>query len=214
MFDGSLKLTAGKRATISLTGKGKYAAKPVLATMPNIDAQRERETAPAIQNASVSIMGKAYNFVEMEFPFGQAVENAVDSRDEFGGGETEITARQIDFSATLYMRPTTALIPHTDLYAGQTGVIDISWGKNHCAPGGADLQIYAAAAVLTDVKKGVSNGIDTWEVKGTIVKNDIEIRIYNGTSSSYSSVSASASSDSNSSSSGSSDSVSSSSISV
>ena len=214
MFDGSLKLETGKRATVSLTGKGKYIAPPVIATMPAIDSNRERETAPAIKAATVSIMGQAYNFTTIEFTFGQNVENASDPTDTYAGGETEITERKIDFSATLYMKPTTPLIPHADIYAGTQAAINIAWGTTHCAPGGSDLEINAPTCVLTDVKKGNSNGIDTWEVKGTVVKNDLKIKIYNGNTSSLSISSDSMSSDSNSSVSDSSESTSSSSISV
>ena len=214
MFDGSLKLETGKRGTLTLTGKGKPVALPVLATMPDIDAQREREAAPALKAATVTIMGKAYNFTTMEFTFNQGVEAAPDPTDAFAGGETEITERRIDFATTVYLKPTTTLIPHADIYAGTQAEIHIQWGKNHASPGEFDLEVWAPNCVLKDVKKGANNGIDTWEIKGTVVRNEIEIRINNGTTSSYSSVSASMSSDSNSSSSQSSNSDSSSSISV
>lgn len=213
MFDGSITLEAGKRGTLSVTGKGKYVSPPARATQPSVGGMREREVAPPILSATVSINGQSYSFVKAEVTFGQSIENNVDATDTYGGGDTEITERNIEWSATVYMKANTSLIPHTNLFANTTGSLDFQWGTKYGAP---DLQLYSPYATITDVKRSENNGVMTWELKGVIERNDIELRIFRSTTSSYSSTSASISSDSNSSSSASSvsDSVSSSSTSV
>lgn len=198
MFDGSISLEAGKRAVLKLTGKGKYLAKPIRATMPNIDAQRERVVSPPLLSAVITVNGISYGFLKGEITFGQAVESNVDATDTYGGGDSDITDRKLEWSATVYQKIDSSYIPHDNLFAGTTGVLDFQWGKIYDAPH-PDCRIYAPKATLIDVKPGNNNGVNVWELKGIIEENDLELRIYNATGSSYSSVSTSASSDSNSS---------------
>lgn len=197
MFDGSIALEAGKRALMRLTGKGKYLSPPARATMPNIAAWRERVTSPALQAAStIYLNGIAYGFIKGEITFGQAVEANVDATDTYGGGDTEITDRKMEWSATVYQKIDTSFIPHTNLFAGATGIFDFQWGKTYHT---YDMRLYALKSTLTDVKAGNNNGVNTWELKGIFEENSLELWIYNATGSSYSSASTSASSDSNSS---------------
>ena len=197
MFDGVVNLEAGKRATLELSGKGAYYAPPVVATQPNVDGYRERVTAPPLMGATVSINGKAYKFLTCTLNFGQTVEPDVDATDTYGGGESEIVERNINWTATVYMKPDSDFVPHTNLFAGTTGTLDFQWGTKFGTP---DCRILAPKATIHNVKEADNNGVLTWELTGIIEDNDVELRIYNGNASSYSSISRSDSSDSNSSS--------------
>jgi hypothetical protein len=200
MFDGSISLEAAKRATLRLTGKGKYLANPIRATMPSVESRRERAVAPALMrtNGTWLFNGIQYVFLKGEITFGQAVESNVDATDAygFGGGDTEITDRKLEWSATIFQKVDSSFIPHNNLLEGTTGIFDVQWGKVYNTP---DMRLYAPKSTLTDVKPGNNNGVLVWEVKGIFEENDLELWIYNGNTSSYSSASTSASSDSNSS---------------
>ena len=199
MFDGTLSLEHGKRCEVDFTGRGKLVSLPGVATMPSINTFRERVVVPTYKAATTMFMGVTdYKLVKFELPFGQDIQNLDDPTDTFGGGETEMADRKISWSATVYLRPTATLIPQIKLHAGTSGAISIQWGSVYGSP---DLRIYAPNAYLSSVKEGNRNGILTWECKGTFLANDVAIRIYNNTSSSYSSTSISQSSDSDSSSS-------------
>jgi hypothetical protein len=198
MFDWVIRLEAAKRALAQFTGVGLLDALPVRATQPNVEAYRERQVAPAIKAATVSINGVAYQFVRCEISGNQAPQNTVDAAHPYGGGFSEITDRNIEFTATVYAKPIASQVPHTNLYAKTSGTLDFQFGTFY---GNPDVRIYAAAAFLDDVKNGDENGVSTWDIKGYIERNLMEVRIYKNIQSSESSSSDSMSSDSNSSSS-------------
>jgi len=197
MFDGSISLEAGKRALMKFTGKGKYLNPPARTTMPNIAAMRERVTSPALMAMpTLYLNGIAYGFLKGDITFGQAIENNVDATDIYGGGDTEQTDRKLGWSATVYQKVDSSFIPHINLLAGATGIFDLQWGKVYHT---YDMRLYGPKSTLTDVKPGNQGGVLCWEIKGIFEENDLELWIYNGTGSSYSSASTSANSDSNSS---------------
>jgi hypothetical protein len=213
MFDWSIAGQAGKKVMLTLNGKGKLVALPVLATQPSSNPYREREVPPAIINGTIILNGKTYKVQKFEITGGQDVVNNDDGTDAYCGGDTEITDRSIEWTATVYMKPDTNLIPHTNIYANTSGIWDIRWGSKYHT---YDLRLYSRFCNILDAKRSNVNGVLAWDLKGIFEENELELWIYNGTTSSYSSQSTSASSDSNSSSSssGSSDSASSSSTST
>ena len=198
MFDGTISIVIGERATMTLNGKGKRVADPVISTMPDVGAYREKKIAPAFMEGAITINGVAYNLIKLDLNFGQTIENNVDGTDEFGGGDTEMTDRNIEFTCTVYQKPTLAKIPHSNLKNQTSGTFDLKWGRIFNYP---DLRLYSTGSVFYDVKRGDNNGVSTWELSGYFQDNEIQFEVYNNNGSSYSSTSVSYSSDSNSSSS-------------
>lgn len=210
MFSSTIDLPGGKRAFITLDGKGRLIGAPASATMPDVSKYRDRGVAPAIINAGVEINGNTYKWSKAQIKDGQSVVNNIDPSVAYGGGDTEITERAFTFTATVFAK--TAPIPHTNLLAGTAGQMVFSWGAVKGTP---DLQVSCNSVQLTDVKPGDENGVNTWELTGVILENDIVLRIYNaGSSASMTSVSDSSESASVSSASGSSSSISASSTSL
>lgn len=203
IFDPTIEFESGKRATLTLAGKGQYIATPIVATQPDISPHRERVTSPPLMGGNITIMGQAYGLIRGSFVGGQGVENRVDPTNEFGGGGTEITERNQTWTAVVYQKPQNVIVPHNALKLGSTGLIEIKWGNKF---GNKDCILRATQAQITDIKPGDNNGISTWELSGITQRNDLELRIYNNAASSSSlssqsssSISGSVSSSSNSS---------------
>ena len=199
---GSLGFTieTAKAARMTFTGMGRVVDLPAVATQPSVDDYRERVSAPAFLSATCTINGVSYKPVSIEIVDNQPVENNLDATHEYGGGDTEFTDRNIEFTAVVYAKAIAAQIPHTNMHTQTAGSFDLRWGSTY-AP--YDLRIYSSSCRFHNVKPGNNNGVTTWEVQGYFDNNDVEVWCYNGNTSSYSSSSFSNSSDSNSSSSGS-----------
>jgi hypothetical protein len=178
MFSATIDLPGAKRAFVTLDGKGKLFQNPTVATMPDVSKYRDRGVAPAIISAGVEINGDTYKWTKAQIKDGQAVVNNLDPSVAYGGGDTEITDRAMTFTATVFAK--TSPIPHTKLQAGTAGQMVFSWGAVYGSP---DLQISCNSVQLTDVKPGDENGVDTYEVTGVILENDIIVKVYNGGSS-------------------------------
>ena len=183
MYDAVITLEGAKKAAVTFTGKGKYIDQPQRATMPDVEAYREREAAPAVINATIEIMGQKYKFIKFELTPNNDVQNNIDASAEFGSGDTETADLNLEWSATVYFQPTSGVLqPHDDLKSGQAGRINFEWGTNHGTP---DLQLITGdlGAQLLTVQDGNNNGISTFELTGIILGNDIELRVFNNAAS-------------------------------
>jgi len=196
MFDWTIEIETGMAAKMNFNGKGQYVARPSVSTFPDVESYRENAIAPAFRNGEATINGKEYKLVKITINGGQEVTSRPDPTAKYGAGETEMTNRMVRFDATVFQKADNSLIPHPDIEAGTRGNLDLKWGRIFEYP---DLQIFSSKCVIDNVKPGDNNGVLTWEITGVIEDNELDLRIYNGNESSYSSSVASDSSDSNSS---------------
>lgn len=199
MFDWEIALEAAKRATMRFTGKGRYVAEPVLATLPDVDAYRERLSVPAMRGGSISLLGSsryATKFISANFKANQSIENHPDATATFGGGDSEILDRAIDGTIVVRMEAHSNTIPHDSIQNGTELTVDFQWGTIYNQ---YDVRLLTSRFRVTNVKEGNVNGATTWEISGQVLRNSLELRIYNAAASSSSLSSSSGSSQSSSS---------------
>lgn len=155
-------------AKLSIDGKGALVTadtigSQVTVTPLNVDV-------PSLKGATISFFSDAdYVLTMLEFDLGSASTVTLNPSNTNGLGQSVITERAIKWTAKVY-RDTTA-IATTPLLARTIGGISVAWGA---VPN--KITVSTTKAQITSVKEGDQNGVETYEISGICVDNDLAVQ--------------------------------------
>lgn len=156
-------------AKVEFTGKGVYKGPPSAATQ--LSVTKDAGLVQPLRGVTLNFFGDTdFDLLKLEFDFGQEVTTTSKPTDSTGLGMTLITKRAIKWTATVYRD--TAADAETIYSAATLGTISCAWGA---APNKITIATGASKAQITEIADADSDGVETYEVSGIVVDNDITI---------------------------------------
>lgn len=156
-------------AKVEFTGKGVYKGPAAAATQ--LVVTKDAGLVQPLRGVTLTFFGDTdFDLLKLEFDLGQEVTTTAKPTDSTGLGMTLITKRAIKWTATVYRD--TAADAETLYSAGTLGTISCSWGD---APNKITIATGALKAQITEIADGDSDGVETYELSGIVVDNDMSI---------------------------------------
>lgn len=125
---------------------------------------------PSLKGAVINFFGDTdYCLTNLEFDLGNASTVTLCPSNTNGLGQSVITERSVKWTAKVYKD--TLAIATTPLLAGTLGTISVAWGT---VPN--KITVSTTKAQITSVKDGDQNGVETYELSGICVDNDLAIQ--------------------------------------
>lgn len=167
-FDWKISSESGKRAVLSLIGKGTLAGIPVASSIPS-GLTKSNAFVPAFLNTTKVILGSAvYRMIKWEYSANNVVEMSPDGS-EYGYGPNEVTDQSIKWAITVYAESPNVIDPYTALLNSQEGQISFMYG-----PQGRKISITSLQSQLIDIKESSQGNIVSWDLSGLCIDNIFE----------------------------------------
>jgi hypothetical protein len=155
-------------AKLSIDGKGALVSADTVGTQVTVTPLAV--DVPSLKGATINFFGDSdYCLTNFELDLGNASTVTLCPSNANGLGQSVITDRAVKWTAKVYKD--SAAIATTPLLAGTVGTISIAWGA---VPN--KITISTTSAQITKVVDGDQNGVETYELSGICVNNQVAVQ--------------------------------------
>lgn len=155
-------------AKLSIEGKGALTAVDAVGTQVTVTPLAV--DVPSLKGATINFFGDAdYVLTNLEFDLGNGSTVTLNPANANGLGQSVITERSVKWTAKVY-KDTLAIAP-VALLARTIGAISVAWGA---VPN--KITVSTTKAQITKVSDGDQNGVETYELEGICVDNNLAIQ--------------------------------------